>query len=263
VLIDGFTVVAEIANFLILIVLLQKVLYKPLLKVMDAREQKIASALAAAAEKQRQADAEAEHFRQARHELDGQRDAVLAQARSDAEAYRRERLESARQETAETQARWRADIARQQQSFLHDLRQLTAHEVVRVSSRVLGHLAGADLERQAIEAFIEHIKRLDGDDLKTMQQFAQVSGQTIQARSAFEMPDEARRQLIQALRQQLGEEIGVHFEVVPDLGFGIELKADGHKLAWNLESYLEGLEDSVAAALNAQTDEMGAGAAGG
>ena len=45
-LIDWFTVVAQVVNFLILVWLLKRFLYKPILDAIDAREKRIASELA-------------------------------------------------------------------------------------------------------------------------------------------------------------------------------------------------------------------------
>ncbi len=45
-LINWFTVVAQIINFLILVWLLKRFLYKPVLKAIDEREKKIAAQLA-------------------------------------------------------------------------------------------------------------------------------------------------------------------------------------------------------------------------
>jgi len=47
--INWFTVIAQIVNFLILVWLLKRFLYKPVLKAIAEREQKIASRLDAAA----------------------------------------------------------------------------------------------------------------------------------------------------------------------------------------------------------------------
>ena len=44
-LIDWFTVSAQIVNFLILVWLLQRFLYRPILDAIDAREQRVAAAL--------------------------------------------------------------------------------------------------------------------------------------------------------------------------------------------------------------------------
>ena len=57
-LINWFTVAAQIVNFLILAVLLKRFLYGPIVRAMAAREERIASEMAAAAQKRREAEQE-------------------------------------------------------------------------------------------------------------------------------------------------------------------------------------------------------------
>lgn len=61
-LIDWFTVGAQTLNFLILVWLMKRFLYQPVLDAIDAREQRIAQELADAAQKQAQAQQEREEF---------------------------------------------------------------------------------------------------------------------------------------------------------------------------------------------------------
>ena len=57
-LIDGFTVVAQIINFLILLFLLRRFLYGPIIKIMEERQAKIAAQLAEAKQLKETAEAE-------------------------------------------------------------------------------------------------------------------------------------------------------------------------------------------------------------
>ena len=255
-LFDGFTVIAEIINFVILVFLLQRFLYKPVMRAMDAREQKIASALQEARDKRQQAEQEAQNHRQARRQLEEQREALLSEARSQAETYHQELVERSRAEINEMEARWRADVEREKLIFLQELRLRVAHEVIAVSRRALEDLAGADLEQQATAVFIERIQSLDGEELAVISEAVGATGETIEVRSTYEIPPELRQRIIEALRERIGEEVGIRFETAPDLVFGIELTANGHKLSWNLKTYLDRLEESISAALVAQTQGM-------
>ena len=62
-LIDWFTVGAQVLNFLILVWLLKHFLYKPILNAIDAREKRIASELADADAKKTEAQKERDDFR--------------------------------------------------------------------------------------------------------------------------------------------------------------------------------------------------------
>jgi F-type H+-transporting ATPase subunit b len=62
-LIDWFTVGAQVVNFVILVWLMKHFLYKPILNAIDAREKRIASELADANAKRTEAEKERADFR--------------------------------------------------------------------------------------------------------------------------------------------------------------------------------------------------------
>ena len=96
-LIDGFTVGAQVLNFLILVWLMKRFLYQPILDAIDAREQRIAAELADAAAKQAEAQQERNAFQRKNAEFDQQRALLLNQATDAARAERERLLDEARQ----------------------------------------------------------------------------------------------------------------------------------------------------------------------
>jgi F-type H+-transporting ATPase subunit b len=85
-LIDWFTVAAQVVNFLILVWLLKHFLYKPVLNAIDVREKRIAKELADADAKQKQAQGERDEFANKNKVFDEQRDALLSKAADDAKS---------------------------------------------------------------------------------------------------------------------------------------------------------------------------------
>ena len=79
-LIDWFTVIAQIINFLILMWLLKRFLYKPILQAVDARDKKIKAQLQEAEQKMQQATTERKTYEQKNAEFDQQRQAMLKTA---------------------------------------------------------------------------------------------------------------------------------------------------------------------------------------
>src|SRR5271157_3837052 len=98
-LIDWFTVGAQIVNFLILVWLLKHFLYKPILNAIDVREKKIAAELADADAKRADANKERDDFKHKNEEFDQQRAALLNKATEDAKVERQRLLDEARQAT--------------------------------------------------------------------------------------------------------------------------------------------------------------------
>src|SRR5271165_6714309 len=95
-LIDWFTVGAQAINFIILVWLLKRFLYKPILDALDAREKRIAAELADADAKKAEAAKERDEFRHKNEAFDRQRVALLSKANEEAKAERRRLLDEAR-----------------------------------------------------------------------------------------------------------------------------------------------------------------------
>ena len=95
-LIDWFTVGAQALNFLILVWLLKRFLYKPILDAIDAREKRIAAELADADAKKAEAQKERDEFQHKNEEFDQQRAALLSKATDEAKAERQRLLDEAR-----------------------------------------------------------------------------------------------------------------------------------------------------------------------
>ena len=96
-LIDWFTVGAQALNFLILVWLMKRFLYKPILNAIDAREKRIAAELADADAKKAEAQKERDEFQHKNEEFDQQRAALLSKATDEAKAERQRLLDEARQ----------------------------------------------------------------------------------------------------------------------------------------------------------------------
>ena len=94
-LIDWFTVVAQTTNFLILVLLLKRFLYKPILDAIDAREQRIAQELADADAKRLEARQERDQFERKNEEFDRNRDGLVTQMKEEISLKRQKLLDDA------------------------------------------------------------------------------------------------------------------------------------------------------------------------
>ena len=87
-LIDWFTVGAQVLNFLILVWLMKRFLYRPILRAIDAREKRIAAELADAVAEKASARKERDEFQQKNEDFDQQRAALLSQQNNEAKSQR-------------------------------------------------------------------------------------------------------------------------------------------------------------------------------
>jgi F-type H+-transporting ATPase subunit b len=245
-LIDWFTVVAQIINFLILLFLLHRFLYKPILKTIDKRQDQMAARWHAATEAQEEAEAEARQHRQAQRELDEQREQILRDARAEAAEIHHRELKQAREEVAQKREQWQDALSHEQQSILANLQEQFGQQVIAIVRRVLHDIAHADLAQQAVQAFQHKLQDLDDETRQAMADAFAENDQPITVQTSHELPEACREALQQSLRaNQVLDGQAIHFDVSSDLLFGIRLQNDAYDLAWSAEDYLQDLEKTV------------------
>ena len=264
-LIDWFTVVAQVLNFLILVWLMKRFLYQPILRAIDAREQRIAGELAAAAAGKAAAEKEREDFERKNEEFDRQRAQLLNQAVEAANGERQRLLEEARK-AAEAMAAKRREMLRNDFELLNEaIGRRAQKEVFAIARKALAELAGVSLEARMVELFAGRLRALDGQAKREMMTALEAGAGTATVRSAFDLATEQRTEIERALAETFGSAIQVRFETVPELIGGLELGAKGRKLAWSISDYLASLEKAVGELLDKpsrreSTQETGAGA---
>jgi F-type H+-transporting ATPase subunit b len=239
--IDWITVSAQIINFLLLVWLLKRFLYRPVLRAMARREERILQRLHEAQEREEQAEERREHYRQRRDELDRQHDQLLQHSREEAERERRALLDTAREEVAAQRAQWQQQLQQEKEEFLANLRRQTLEAVQGLARKALADLADAQLEEQIANQFITRLRGLDSPSRKALA----ATEQPLRINTAFELDPATKGRLTRALHDQIRAGIEVAYEQVPQLQCGIELNSDQQRLSWNLADYLEEMETRI------------------
>ena len=251
--IDWFTVGAQAVNFLILVWLLKRFLYKPIVNAIDAREKRIATELATADAKRAEAQKERDEFQHKNEEFDRQRAALLSKATDEVKAERQRLLDEALKAADILRAKRQESWEREQQSLNDEITRRTREEVFAIVRKALTDLAGTSLEERMSEVFRCRLRELDGEAKECLAMALKTSSDPVLVRSAFDLPSEQRAAIQHALNETFSAEIRVRFETAPDVISGIELTANGRKVAWSIAGYLASLEKSVGELLKEQS----------
>lgn len=258
-LIDWFTVGAQALNFVILVWLLKRFLYQPVLDAIDAREGRIATQIADASAREAEARRQGEAFRQKTDAFERERAALLAKAAGDAETQRQQWLEAARQAADELAARRQDALRNEAGQLTQALGDLARREVFAVARRALADLASASLEERVADVFIRRLRALDEPARASLAAaFRQPAAHAV-VRSAFALPAAQRAAIQAATGEILGTAIPLQFDTALELVSGIELIVGGQKLAWSIDRYLGSLESAVSELLSPQNAAMHAG----
>jgi len=247
-IIDWYTVVFQLVNFLILVFLLRRFLYGPIIRAMDERERKIVEREEIAIEKAKKASEEARAYQEKLQALRSQEEDLLAEARSAADSERRSLAEAARLEISQLRQRWEEALDRERESFIRELRRQVALQAGVIARRCLRDLADADLQGMIWDVFTRKIEALPQEDISLLRE-ALAKERLVRVVGTFEVSSERLSKLEEGLARMLSRRVDVEYAVEPGLICGLELRVGSYRLAWNVEDYLAGVEEQVLEAL--------------
>jgi F-type H+-transporting ATPase subunit b len=244
-IIDWFTIGAQAVNFLILVWLMKRFLYKPILNAIDVREKKIALEIADANTKKADAKKQRDEFEKKNREFDEQRAALLTKATDEVAAERTRLLDEARKAAADFSAKRQETLQNEAHALHEAIGRKTEQEVFAIARKTLSDLAGASLEERIGDIFIRRLREMDSkahDDLGTAIKSA---SDPVLIRSTIDLQEKQRAEIQKVINEIFSAEIQLRFETSPDLIGGIELTANGQKIAWSITDYLSSLEKGV------------------
>jgi F-type H+-transporting ATPase subunit b len=243
--IDWFTVIAQAINFLILVWLLKRFLYKPILHAIDEREKGIATQLAEAEAKKAEAQQERDDFQHKNAVFDQTRAALLKKVADEAGGERQRLLDEAQKDADSLRAK-RQDAWRNEQRNLSEIIiRRTQMEVFAITRKTLMDLATTSLEERMVDVFVHRLRALSGAAKEQLAAALTTSTNPARVRSAFDLPPAQRSAVENAVKETFAAETQVQFETAPELVSGIELATNGQKLAWSVADYLATLEKSA------------------
>ena len=247
-LIDWFTVLAQIVNFLVLVALLKHFLWGRLIRAIDEREARVAGELASAGEKSKEAEQLTEQLRVRAEEQERKRAELLDQASKEADEQRAKLVEEARNSVRELERKWQQDLEQERAIFFSELRARAATEILTVIRRALADLSSSDLQQSTVEVFLNKLRSLDAAKLRELGVKEQV------VRSASDLPEKTRKRIGEILQARLGGPVQLNFERDAEMSWGIELLGNGHRIGWTPDSYVDSIEENLKTFLESRAE---------
>lgn len=247
---DVTTLVLQTINFLVLLWLLTRFLYRPLQAALDARQVASTQRRDALAAREAALTRDTAALQAERDAVQTQRNAALQALTTDIAAERQHRLNALRQELdterAQALTRDRQRRAQQAQTEQADQRRQAADHVAHYLQR---------LASPAVEAAVIHLLLADLAGPQREAARAALHGAVVDAaaaveiETAFEVPPDLSAQVQAALSAVCGCTLAVRWQRAPALLAGIRIQPGGHASDYALEASLRrGVDAFVQAA---------------
>lgn len=251
--IDWITVAAQIANFLVLVWLLQRFLYQPITRAMTRRETEIENRLAEAKEARKTAEEEAETLRAKQADLDAEKDRILDSAKQEAYSLRARLEADLRDDMEARRETWRNHLEDERDSFAKTLQRRAGHQVIAITGQMLQEYALSDLDGEIANGFLARLENLDENRRDKLADAAARSDDAARILCSVPLQPGARGKITRALHKVLKTDIDVHYDHDEDLVLGVRLMIGEQTLEWSVARHLKRLE----AALDEVIDSTG------
>jgi F-type H+-transporting ATPase subunit b len=239
------TIVLEIVNFLVLVWILKRFLYRPVLRVIEERRAGIEATLNEAGEREQAAERLRLQYEHRLAEWQQEQQAAREQLQLEIQQQRGRAMEEL-QKTLQAERKKEGVIEQRRARELEQGREQAALELgARFAARLLKGLSGPPLEAQIVELFAAELAHLDDAQQQALRRAAGGDGAAIEVQSAFALDEAQRQRLSQALQSVLGGEATLSFTQTPELIAGLRLTLGDWALGANLRDELSGfLEQS-------------------
>ena len=153
--------VTQIVSFLILFGLLSRLLYRPLLNMLDQRASRIKESLETAERAKEEAARSQEEMRGQIAEARAEGQAMIAQAREVADRFREEELAKARNEIEDERTRAQTEIQRERDAAVEGVRREFAALAMDAAERVVERSLDRAAHSEVIDKVMEESSKIN------------------------------------------------------------------------------------------------------
>lgn len=244
---DWTTFALEILNFLVLVWVLKRLLYKPILKVIADRKAEIQNRLSEADTLRKDAQALREQYENRQIEWNREKETVRNRMVEEVNVERGQLLAALQDSLEEEREKARALNERRLADLTRQAENAAIAQGGRFAARLLARLASADLEARLIEIMIEDLSQTSDERRQAIRAACATGEATVIVTSAHVLNQAQRRSLLDAVESLLGRSMSCEWREEKGLLAGIRLSLGPWVLGANLQDELKAFAETAQA----------------
>ncbi len=233
------TFLLDIVNFLILVWILKRFLYKPVLAAIAQRKAAIDKTLSDATARQTDAQALRRQYENRLQEWESEKEKLRAGLREEISAEREKMMAALQQPLAQEREKSRVVEERRVQEVRSEAEKQAGLAGVRFTARLLSRLASPELELKLVDLALEDMRVLPAEQLRGMRDGEAADNRPIRVTSAFPLPDAQRCALTKMIEDLIHGKPATEFNEDSHLLAGLRVSAGPWVLRANLQDELQ------------------------
>jgi len=232
------TFILEIVNFLILVWILKRFLYKPVLEAIARRKAAIDKTLSDARERQADAKALEEQFKNRLAAWEDEKEKLRAGVREEVNAQRDQMMAALQESLTQEREKAQAVEARRVKELESRATELGTAKGVQFTARLLERAASAELEAKLADLLLEDLPLLPAEQLQRIRAAGRNDSHPVSVTSAFPLPAARRDAITQRLQEVIQHGISIEFKEDNRLLAGLRISIGPWVLRANIEDEL-------------------------
>jgi F-type H+-transporting ATPase subunit b len=242
---DWSTIILEVFNFLILVWILKRFLYRPVLEVIARRRANVDKTLADAERMHRESEALKQDYETRVASWPKEREQAQAALREDLQTLRGREMEALRAALAEERKKQEVLEARRLEEQASIAERAAVDHGARFASRLLSRIASPDVEVRLVGVFLEDLARQPADKQRELRDAAEAMDGPLRIASAYPLNDALRTRISGGLSAFLGRKVACEFSEEKELLAGVRVGIGPWTLQADLQSELKMFRDSA------------------
>ncbi|GAU09461.1 F0F1 ATP synthase subunit B family protein [Desulfoplanes formicivorans] len=243
-LIDPFTVFVQVLNFLILVLILKRFLFRPITRAMAQREERLARELDEAQKAKEKAEQHLADIKARNARLKDEEARMLQEIKTRAATLEKELTASVKAAVRAREHAFIQSFEREKRRRIETLQQEMATQLFTVANTALHDLAGISLHASMVAHFLDMLEQDPGAHKDRFPNL--FTGQdTLTVSTPFELTGETTNRLRAILDRDFGFSGRIVSHLDPGLLAGVSLSGNGHRLDWTIHRYLEDLKTGL------------------
>lgn len=235
--INWFTIIAQIINFIILVWLLKKLLYKPVINAIANREKERENLVKSAELKMAEAKRMQNDLQMKNEDFEYHKEELLKKVKMEVEEEKKRSFMEVYQMSDQLKDNLTKSIKVEKDQYIDELVKKLETEVFSLSKKVLKDLSSLNLQEVVTQNFIERLNNIDSVKIENLTGSSGIEDQIAIVKSAYEINSSLKEQL-RTIVKRIADIDEIHYEIEPDLICGVELIINGYRVAWSIKDYL-------------------------
>jgi F-type H+-transporting ATPase subunit b len=216
-----WTFIFQLINFVVLLLILRKVLYRPVKEIMEKRRAAVRKTLADAEKTKQEAASLKAEYEKKKIEIDKLREAARDKAEEEAEAQRKEMLRKAEEEAKVIFQKEKARLDFERKKIESELKKVMVDAGLSFAASILTDLSDVNLHNRILEKLMGSVPGIV-KEIKDMN--IPSNGLTIEIVSAYPLPDSATERVLREFKPAYHGKVSVNTIIEPELISGAVIR---------------------------------------